>query len=400
MFLLIIHIHLNMLVSETMIVEKYRPKRLSDIIGQDAAVDRLTVWARNWEDGIPQKPILLYGRPGCGKTSVAHALANEMDWEIFEMNASDTRNKGAIDSILSNSATQSTLTGKLKLIVIDEIDGLAGKEDRGGVGAVINVIEESKQPTILIANQVYIQKLKSLLPETEMIEMKGVDKRLLKKYLRKIADTEGIQISDPKIEEIADRSNGDVRSALIDLTSTITYRDREKDVYKAVALVFKTHDFQTARSAFWDVDIDPDMQILWLEENIPNEYQSLPEIKTAYEYLSRADVFNGRITNRQSWNLLKYVTELSSAGIASAKRSSTSKFVKYRFPTYLQKMSYSIASRAILNSACKKIGEKMHMSSREVLSQLLLIRKFVLTNPEYYKLEDAEIKAIQNYRKY
>ncbi len=383
-----------------MIVEKYRPRKLSDIIGQDAVVDRLTVWARNWEDGIPQKPILLYGGPGCGKTSIAHALANDMDWEIFEMNASDTRNKSAIDSILSNTATQSTLTGKLKLIVIDEIDGLAGQEDRGGVGAVISVIEQSKQPTILIANQVYIQKLRSLLPETEMIEMKGVDKRILKKYLREIADKEGILISDSQIDEIADRSNGDVRSALIDLTATITYRDREKDVYKAVALVFKTQDYLAARSAFWDVDVDPDMQVLWLEENIPNEYQNPREIKTAYEHLSRADVFNGRITNRQSWNLLKYVTELSSAGIASAKKSSANRFVKYRFPTYLQKMSYSIASRAILNSACKKIGERMHMSSREVISQLQFVRNFVLRNPEYYKLEDSEIKAIQNYRKY
>ncbi|MEM3408591.1 MAG: replication factor C large subunit [Candidatus Micrarchaeia archaeon] len=381
-----------------MIVEKYRPKKLADIIGQDAIIDRLTIWARNWEDGIPQKPILLYGRPGCGKTSIAHALANDMDWEIFEINASDTRNKSVIDSILSNTATQATLTGRLKLIVIDEIDGLAGQEDRGGVGAVINVIDESKQPIILIANQVYIQKLKSLLPEVEMLEMKGVDKRILKKYLREIADKEGIQISDLQIEEIADRSNGDVRSALIDLTATITYRDREKDVYKAVALVFKTWDYQTARSAFWDVDIDPDMQILWLEENIPNEYQNPEEIKSAYEHLSRADVFNGRITNRQSWNLLKYVTELSSCGVAAAKKTNYNKFVRYKFPTYIQKMSYSIASRSILNSACKKIGERMHLSSREVLSQLKIMRNFILKNPEYYKLEESEIKAIQNYK--
>lgn len=385
-------------MSGIMIVEKYRPKKLSDIIGQDAIIDRLKIWARNWEDGIPQKPILLYGRPGCGKTSIAHALANDMDWEIFEMNASDTRNKGAIDSILSNSATQSTLTGKLKLIVIDEIDGLAGQEDRGGVGAVINVIDESKQPIILIANQIYIQKLKSLLPEVEMLEMKGVDKRILKKYLREIADKEGIQISDLQIDEIADRSNGDVRSALIDLTATITYRDREKDVYKAVALVFKTQDYQTARSAFWDVDIDPDMQILWLEENIPNEYQKPEEIKSAYEHLSRADVFNGRITKRQSWNLLKYVTELSSCGVAAAKKTNYNKFVRYKFPSYLQKMSYSIASRSILNSACKKVGERMHLSSREVLSQLKIMRPFILKNPEYYKLEESEIKAIQNYK--
>ncbi|MCX8202685.1 MAG: replication factor C large subunit [Candidatus Micrarchaeota archaeon] len=381
-----------------MIVDKYRPKNLSDLVGQEAVIERLKIWARNWDDGIPQKPILLYGRPGCGKTSIAHALANDMNWEIFEINASDTRNKGAIESILANTATQSTLTGSLKLIVVDEVDGLAGQEDRGGVGAIVKVIQESRQPTILIANQVYIQKLKSLLPETEMIEMKGVEKRILRKYLKQIAEKEGIQISDPQIDEIADRSNGDVRSALIDLTATVTYRDREKDVYRAVAQVFKAQDYQAARSAFWDVDIDPDMQILWIEENIPNEYQNKEEMKQAYEYLSRADVFNGRITNRQSWNLLRYATELSTAGVASARKSSSSKFVKYKFPTYLQKMSYTIASRAILISACRKIGERMHLSSKEVLSQLRLIRPFILKNPEFYKLEESEIKSIQSYR--
>ncbi|MEM3593089.1 MAG: hypothetical protein QXW67_04330, partial [Candidatus Micrarchaeia archaeon] len=100
----------------------------------------------------------------------------------------------------------------------------------------------------------------------------------------------------------------------------------------------------------------------------------------------------------QSWNLLKYVTELSSCGVAAAKKTNYNKFVRYKFPTYIQKMSYSIASRSILNSACKKIGERMHLSSREVLSQLKIMRNFILKNPEYYKLEESEIKAIQNYK--
>lgn len=377
-----------------MIVEKYRPKSLNDLIGQDDVINFVKEWAKKWEEGYPQKPLLLYGRPGCGKTSLAHALAKDMNWEILEMNASDSRNKSTIESILPFSSTQSTLTGQKRLIVIDEVDGLAGQEDRGGVNALLSVISETKQPIILIANQVYIQKLKPLLTEVEKLEMKPVNARILKKYLKKIAEIEGLNVSEQKIDEIVERANGDVRSALIDLTSVVVYRDREKDVYKAVAQVFKAQDYQTARSAFWDVDVDPDMQILWIEENIPNEYTSLSEIKEAFEYLSRADIFNGRISRRQNWSLLRYALELSTAGVAAAKKQNANRFVKYRFPSYLQRMSYSVASRAIENSACKKIGEKMHLSSKEVRMQLKFILPFVMKNPEYYNLSDTEIKIL------
>ena len=377
-----------------MIVEKYRPKSLDDLIGQEEVVNFVREWARKWEEGYPQKPLLLYGRPGCGKTSLAHALARDMNWEILEMNASDMRNKSSIEAILPSASTQSTLTGQKRLIVIDEVDGLAGQEDRGGVSALLGVIDETKQPMILIANQVFIQKLKSLLPEVEKIEMKPVNARILKSYLKKIAEKEGLNISDEKIGEIVERANGDVRSALIDLTSVVVYRDREKDVYRAVAQVFKAQDYQTARSAFWDVDIDPDMQMLWMEENIPNEYTSLSDVKDAFEYLSRADVFYGRISRRQSWGLLRYALELATAGVASAKKQNANRFVKYRFPSYLQRMSYTVSSRAIINSACRKIGERMHLSSKEVQMQIRFILPFVLKNPEYYKLSDIEVKSL------
>ena len=378
-----------------MIVDKYRPKSAKDLVGQEQAVQRVSYWARQWEDGIPQKPLLLYGRPGCGKTSLAHAVARDMGWELLEMNASDTRNKSAIDEILSHASAQTTLMGGRRLIVIDEIDGLAGREDRGGVSAVTSIISESKQPVILIANQVYIKKLKALLPETELLEMKPVHSKTLKSYLRKIAEAEKIEVSDEKLDLIVERAGGDVRSAITDLSSPLFYRDRDKDIFSSIAHMFKSDDYLSARSALWDVDLDPEMKMLWVEENIPNEYSDPSEINSAFESLSRADVFNGRISNRQHWGFLKYAMEISTAGAAAAKRRPSGRFVKYRFPSYLQKMSYTVASRAILKSALKKIGAVIHMSSQEVKSQLRFIAPYALKNPEMYKLSETEIKGIQ-----
>ncbi len=378
-----------------MIVDKYRPKTVKDLVGQELVVQRVSYWAKRWEEGIPQKPLLLYGRAGCGKTSLAHAIARDMGWELLEMNASDTRNKSAIDEILSYASAQTTLMGGRRLIVIDEIDGLAGREDRGGVSAVTTILSESRQPIILIANQVYIQKLKALLPETELLEMKPVNSKTLKTYLKKIAEKEGIDISEERLEEISFKSEGDVRSALIDLTSALFSRDRDKDIFGSIAHMFRTDDYLSARSSLWDVDLDPDMQLLWVEENIPNEYLHPSEISYAFEYLSRADVFKGRISKRQHWGFLKYSMELSTTGAAAAKRKPVARFVKYKFPSYLQKMAYTVASRMIMKGALLKIGSVIHMSSREVKSQLRFIAPYVLKNPEMYKLSETEIKSIQ-----
>jgi replication factor C large subunit len=72
--------------------EKYRPRTLGDVVGNKKAVQDLRAWAEEWQSGIPEKrAVVLYGPAGIGKTSSAHALARDMDWEVIELNASDQR---------------------------------------------------------------------------------------------------------------------------------------------------------------------------------------------------------------------------------------------------------------------------------------------------------------------
>ena len=134
--------------------EKYRPARLEDIVGNTTAIRQIAAWAMNWTN--KSKPLLIYGKPGIGKTSSAYALANDMGWDVIELNASDQRTAAVIEHIAGVGSVTASLTGSVrKLIVLDEADNLQGTADRGGAKAIIECIRNAQQPMILIANDLY-----------------------------------------------------------------------------------------------------------------------------------------------------------------------------------------------------------------------------------------------------
>jgi replication factor C large subunit len=419
-----------------LLTEKYAPHRYNDIIGNHDAVERVRKWAESWSRGERPTPLLLYGPPGIGKTTLAYVSAHEMGWEILETNASDVRKKSALSEILGPAASEGTLSGRMRLIIIDEVDSI-NPTDRGAVSAIVDVIEKARQPIILIANDAYVQKLKELRSVVEFVEMRRISAREIFGYLKRIVDTEHMDVSFLLLKDIADASDGDVRSAITDLQAyvhvhpfshqqpphqsphqqsshqshpsqqppkqppkqeiTLSRRDRTVDIYRALGYMFKAENFQRARSALWDVDIDPETLMLWIAENIPNEYDDADEIAHAYDRLSRADVFEGRIRKRQYWGLRRYSTELATAGVAAAKKAPYKKFTKYRFPNVLREMSTSVLKRAILNSIASKVGKKMHLSKKDTLKDFHILVPIILANPSYYQLDDSEITFLKKY---
>ena len=150
--------------------EKYRPQSLSDIIGNTKVINDLKSWAGSWGEKMVKKGVILSGPPGCGKTSAAIALANDMGWEVIELNASDARSGAVIEGTALRSGLFQTFGSEglsdRNLILLDEADNLYERaqqsknkvknySDRGGKRAISKTLEQTKQPVVITVNDLY-----------------------------------------------------------------------------------------------------------------------------------------------------------------------------------------------------------------------------------------------------
>ena len=203
-------------------VEKYRPKKIEDIIGNEEAKAIFIEWLKNKRK--TKKAVLLYGPPGVGKTALVNAAAKEYGFIIIEMNASDTRSEKAVNAIAKPATSYlalDTFTAESKgnLLFLDEVDGIAGNEDRGGVSAIIEIIEKARVPVIMAANDPNIDKLRPLKKVCLLIRFHQIRLPLIISLLQKICLLEHVKADFEALEHIAQNSKGDVRSAKNDLQS-------------------------------------------------------------------------------------------------------------------------------------------------------------------------------------
>jgi len=278
-----------------------------------------------------------------------------------------------VERILGNVSLGGSLFGRGKLVLIDDVDVLAGKADYGGAAAIVSFLSECAIPAIVTATDIWDKKLSAIRNECEAVELKRINKVSVRNLLEHVAKAESLQLTTEQLDAIAENAEGDVRAALNDLQgSAPTKRTREKDVFQMVRGVLKAETYAAAREAV-SGELDYDFLKLWIDENIPYEYERVEEVAAAYDSLSMADVFDGRI-RKTNWQLLKYSIDLTTAGVALAKVHAYHKFTKYNFPGYLRAMSITMQRRAMLKSIGVKIGKVVHSNRRDSLEYLPLLR--------------------------
>jgi len=357
---------------------KYRPKTLSDVIGNKDAKKKILQWIKQWDKKPPKKKaLLLYGPPGTGKTVTVEALANDLDMELVQSNASDYRTADAIQRFAGRSSQYGTLFGKKRLILFDELDGITGSADRGGLREITKIVKETGSPIILVANDAYNPRFSTLRRSCQLIEFKKPTKTQIARLLAKICSLEGIKAESDVLKLIAERVKGDVRSAINDLQALaqgkgeltfedaawLSRRDQKEVIFTTLRRIFYARSLTDALRAASDTDVDLDMLLEWIYENLPYHVKDPKELAAAMGMLALADMYRGRISKTQNWSLMRYYIDFMTAGIAASWSRKSHGWVPFRFPSRIMTMSRSKIERDLLKAIGLKIGRKCHISA-------------------------------------
>jgi len=382
--------------------EKHRPKKIIDMVGNEESRKSFVEWLTKWKVGA--KPILLVGPPGIGKTTLAHLAAKEFGYDLIGMNASDVRNKSNIEDLLSPLLGSTSLLGK-PMIFVDEVDGIHGRSDFGGVEALIKILKEPTIPIILAANSDDSDKMKNIKKTAKTVNFKPVPPRLLGLYLNKALKEEGAKLSPGTIIKIIVDCKGDIRSLLnmaqaqLGGFDVMTEKSFEAiDVEAGITAFFKAKTPQEAQSVLYSLRIDPREKINGfyssiVTSNIPNH-----DMARLLDVISEADMLYGKIMKTQEWRLLRYLDNIL---LKLYSEGMSVQYSQYNLSwPLLNKLRWD---GKVIKSLGANLAKRFHVSTSTIATHYLPYILFCIknkkleleVNPEYSEVIQKEIDLIK-----
>jgi len=354
-----------------MLLEKYEPKALNQILGNQRQALEIVKWLASWKKG---RALLIYGPTGSGKSIAVRLAANQSGFEIMESHAGEERGKSDIEEII-NASKQQGIFSRKKIILVEDISVIESKKTLAALAS------ESLCPIVFVADSYD----PSLAKYCKQIRFQKIDNATMLRFLKYVCGREGIDIGDSILDNIVKSCNGDVRASLMDLDIAreagkkfqTVRRDQARTIFEIAKLIFNNEKDEARKLA----EQQPDTLMLLVASNILQEHRDIESIAYAYDSLSKADLFRSRIIKRQSWGLQKYLIDLMIYGMPRKRRVTLA--------------SYQPPAKEKLNPATlEKIANKFHISKKGAARYMGVISLFI-DNNEFIKEMDFDEGDIQ-----
>lgn len=374
-------------VTQQLLVDKYAPSSVKDIIGHKEQIGQIQSWLQSWEKGYPEmRGVLITGPPGIGKTTTVHLIAKLLGYHVVEYNASDTRSISVLRGMIALGIKRL----RKELIVMDEVDGLS---ERGGVGEIASLLKKTCTPIICIANE-KPPKLRPIINACLDIKFQRPMKATIANALLKIIKEEGMTISKIELEQLCEVNGNDIRSILNKLEfygKSLMDGSANKDSILRMDLFSATQQlFRNKHSSLDEaanlVFVDYNMVPLMVQEAYLSASSTLEEAMKASEFISFGDIMEKRIHVNQEWGLTPDFVQCS---VAATK--SVSGFAPFQlFPQWLGKNSKRLKHVRYMNELSDKFGCDSDEMRLDYVTSLQTILLKPLTN------EKPDIKKVMN----
>ena len=412
--------------------ERHRPRSEQLLEGNEVQRRKIRAWLDEWQNGAPKKKaLLLIGPPGVGKTTVARAIAEDMGWNVVELNASDARNAAAIRKAATSGATHRSLfhdptaPPSRTLILLDEVDHLSGglrqvsqerieramegddenpgaslRGDSGGKAELLRLLEQTKQPVMLACNEeMGLWGRNSSWRSTRdrfgrhllKINFVRASDEALRRIARRVLREENVAFEDRAIDALASTNHGDLRALVRDLQvmatgldgETLTadmvrahaqasQRDVTVEIFPGLDRLYRERTSAEAAQLIRTIDKDASDFLNWVHWNNASLFTHAPSVRRGTSTLLQADrAMMGRFLNTAHRSTY-WTQHLTALAASTANDVPLEGRIFPSYPHYLRRSSPA-GRGSIVEKLAELCGTNKAITREEFLHPLFMI---------------------------